>query len=295
MGKVRVKTFGLEGEEQEKKKKEKQEKKKVKVPGLKGGEKITAVEVPVEEIVTEEAVEEKKKKGKFAKKRVKSKKYLSNASLIKKTNYPLNEAIEILKNIREKFPKFQEIKINNKKIVKEGLHSTASCGVVIAHYKTPLSEVLNWVRHMEKDEAKKNEEKNSCAIAVLKHSGEIVKTVFKWQYDSDKKKVWTTDLMDKLIKMLSRDIISGKFITALSREVLPLMEKDGSYNERIIVEQELERLLKRSYEHSKKEDKEFETLLAHLRDFYFPPVKLQNFLSFLNIIRFIAREVHYAD
>ncbi len=207
----------------------------------------------------------------------------------------LNHLPTVLKNIREKFPDFEEIKIDNKKIIKDGIPSTASCGVVIAHYKTPLSDVLNWVRRMEKEEAKKVDGKNSCAIAVLKHSGEIVKTIFKWKYCSDNKTTWTTDLMDNLIKMLSRDIISSNFITTLNREFLPLMEQDGSYKEGIIVEKELERLLKRSYEHSKKEDKEFEKLLMNLKAFYSPPITLRNFLSFLNIIRFIAREVHYAD
>jgi CRISPR-associated protein Cmr2 len=205
----------------------------------------------------------------------------------------LNHLPGLLKNIREKFPHFEDITINGRNPVKGDKKSTASCGVVIAHYKTPLSEVLKKVRQMEKEAKRIDSDKDACAIAVLKHSGDIVETVFKWKYNKD---FWVTDLMDKLIKMLIKDKISGNFITNLNKEFLSLMDDKGQYCEDNIVESEIQRLVKRSVK--QKEDnvnEETSELIEHMKTFYTPPMSLKNFLSFLNIIRFITREVHYAD
>ncbi len=89
----------------------------------------------------------------------------------------LNHLLPVLKELRGKFPKFEETKN-----VLDGQTSSASCGICISHYKTPLSETLRWARTIEK-EAKKIDGKNAFAIAVLKRSGEIRETAFKWEYD----------------------------------------------------------------------------------------------------------------
>lgn len=129
MGKIRVKTFGDEGQEQEdqKKLKEKREQKKMaKAPGLKGGEKVVSVgpteeelmaQTPEEVAQTEEAPK-KEKKAKFAAQKIKilGKKYKENATLVNKsTKYQLANGIEILKKFKTgKFDETVELHINTK-------------------------------------------------------------------------------------------------------------------------------------------------------------------------------------
>ena len=104
MGKTKTAIISGEPESQDpkdkKKRKEKQqksrkEKKGVRVPGLKGGERVVAVEA--------EPIVEKEEKGKAAKRtekrvKVRSKKYLEAQAKVNKTKlYPLTEAIKLVK------------------------------------------------------------------------------------------------------------------------------------------------------------------------------------------------------
>ncbi len=133
MGKIRIKTIGVQDkEEQEKKKaKEKREiKKTVKAPGLKGGERVVAVGPSQEELekIVEQAQEEKKtseekpysakasksKKEKFAKAKVRSKKYQTSAQIFDKTKaYSIAEALEVLAKFQKaKFDETVELHLN---------------------------------------------------------------------------------------------------------------------------------------------------------------------------------------
>jgi large subunit ribosomal protein L1 len=112
MGKIRIRTIGIEEIEQEEKikQKEKKEKKKTaKAPGLKGGERVVAVGSSIEEL--EKEIEEKKeepaekgKKGKEKKKRVKkarSLRHIENKKLVDKTLlYSPEEAVKLLKRMK---------------------------------------------------------------------------------------------------------------------------------------------------------------------------------------------------
>lgn len=94
----------------------------------------------------------------------------------------LNHLSDVMIKINKDFPKFQEIrKEDGSELVKPGNRSTISAGVVIAHYKIPLSEVIKWSHKME-ELAKQKPGKNSCAITVLKHAGEVRQTVFDWSF-----------------------------------------------------------------------------------------------------------------
>jgi large subunit ribosomal protein L1 len=137
MGKIRVKAFGDEELEQKQKEEEqarKEAKKAVKVAGMKGGERVTAVgpteeelekmeaAEKVEEAAKEEAKEEKKepkkeKKDKFKaddKKQPRSGKYSDLRKLIdQKKNYPLSQALELLTKVqRGKFDETVELHVN---------------------------------------------------------------------------------------------------------------------------------------------------------------------------------------
>lgn len=131
MGKIRTKILGLE--EIEKKQKEEQkkksaEKKKIRAPGLKGGERMTAVEVKEEElsklekakkIIEEKPKEEKKKEIKI---HVRGKKYLKAKQRVNKDKfYDIKTAIEVLKKIKyTKFDESVEIHLNVKEIGLKG-------------------------------------------------------------------------------------------------------------------------------------------------------------------------------
>ena len=60
----------------------------------------------------------------------------------------------------------------------ENEEMTISVGIAIAHYKQPLSMVLDKAKKME--EYAKSKEKNSFAIGIMKHSGSTLETVFPW-------------------------------------------------------------------------------------------------------------------
>ncbi len=142
MGKIRVKTFGSPEEEEQEKKKAKQKKeakKTVKVPGLKGGERVVAVGPSEEEIEKsletsknqEEKIPEEKpssakaskgKKEKFArldsarqvKVKARSKRYQTNAQVLDKAKvYPISEALELLAKFQKaKFDETVELHLN---------------------------------------------------------------------------------------------------------------------------------------------------------------------------------------
>lgn len=105
MGKIRIKKIGIEKPEKEEKKKVK--KKIAKVPGLKGGERVKAVEgVIIEESITEvpkeaETQKELEKEGaeKIVKKpKTRGKRYQKAAKLVDKTKlYPPDKALELVK------------------------------------------------------------------------------------------------------------------------------------------------------------------------------------------------------
>ena len=233
----------------------------------------------------------------------------------------LNHLFPVLNVLREKFPEFEKIVS-----VKDNKTSTASCGICIAHYKTPLSEALNWSRKMEKEakaiddnkEDKSTEtEKDAFAIAVLKRSGEINKTVFKWNYKDVKaaKDIKTIDVLIDLINLLKpknstsiqqQPQLSDTFIKNLDLEFRRLMDEKGIFQDDKdgnIFKIEMKRLIKRSFMLKPKPDEnreDFNTrkndqinrIVNELSDLYGNSKSLLNFLSLLHIANLIEREVN---
>lgn len=164
---------------------------------------------------------------------------------------------------------------------------TFSAGVCIAHYKTPLNIVLDYTRKMEKY-AKKLDGKDALAIAVLKHSGEINKSVLKWKNGEN------TEILGYIIENLKNDNFSSTFITNFEREFRNLMDENGEYSENHIVKTELNRLLIRSAkkewnkEMKKTESEKMQTKILSLQNGY----NLSNLINILNICDFIVRKTH---
>lgn len=134
MGKIRVKTLGIEEAEKKQKKEAKkrlEEKKTTKVPGLKGGERIVAVGPSEEELekleVPEVSKETKvpkvskgvtKKKSSTIPKHTRSKNYKMVAKMVDKMkSYSLSEALEILPKLKTaKFDETVELHINTQEL-----------------------------------------------------------------------------------------------------------------------------------------------------------------------------------
>jgi CRISPR-associated protein Cmr2 len=214
----------------------------------------------------------------------------------------LNHLITVMQELRKKFPKFQDISGTDGRH-----HSSASCGVCIAHYKTPLPEVLKWARHME-EKAKQLDKKDAFGIAVLKHSGEIGETVAKWQYDN----VHPLDLLLRLVEVMVKGEFSDTFIRSLAKELKGLIPspqrrerpdcrpeaiiREGFHaSEEAIVQAEIGRLLRRSCQLDKREggpyiEQTVTELQKGLMQLYLQG--LENFLFFLEMAAFLSREVN---
>jgi len=199
----------------------------------------------------------------------------------------LNHLLPVMRELREKFPKFENFGfeiIDNKK-------SSSSVGIAIAHYKTPLLEVLKWARKMEKEAKSIDDQKDAFAIAVLKRSGEIHKAVFKWQYGTSS----VIEILENLIKSLKKDF-SNTFIKNLGVEFRRLMDEKGKYENNLLIKTEIKRLIERSCMMTRTQDKTKKEFLQRkkqaiddLTELYTNSKSLDNFLSSLDIADFIER------
>jgi large subunit ribosomal protein L1 len=129
MGKIRTRILGLEEVEKKQKeeqKKRKQEKKKIRAPGLKGGERMVAVEVKEEEMeklekakkILEEkpkaTKKEEEKKFSQPQKKSRGKKYQELRKMVDKNkSYSIKEAITLLKKMNQfNFDQTVELHLN---------------------------------------------------------------------------------------------------------------------------------------------------------------------------------------
>lgn len=205
----------------------------------------------------------------------------------------LNYLFEVLKNLREQFSEMVDIS----EFAEARL--TFSAGVAVAHYKTPLKYVLSWARRMEKEAKNIDSKKDAFGLALIKHSGEITKNVYKWQYDGK----WTTDLVSKLIDYINSDF-SPSFIRTLHFEFAPLLSDEGDFDPEnitdLMVKSEIKRLIGRAYlsnsdipkgQQKEDKDKKINGLLDCLWSLYINSSSFDNFLSVLDFAAFIEREV----
>lgn len=117
---------------------------------------------------------------------------------------------------------------------------TFSAGVAMAHYKTPLGYVLEQVRTAEHSAKAFNEKKNAIAFTVVKHSGEILRSVLPWQTSEGQ---WSTEIL-KVIYDYFRKGVSPAYIKNLSEE-MPVWQAEAVAFQSI-AEYEIKRLIKRA-------------------------------------------------
>ena len=161
----------------------------------------------------------------------------------------LSDLVEILHRLRWNFPNLNG---------QGALASTASAGVCIAHCKVPLGDVLNRARAMER-EAKSVDGKNALGIALLKHSGNISQTVFKWKYKvEDAKNIDMIKVSQNLVELIQTGEVSKKFIYTFRDVFTRLTERNGILELPGIVESELERLIRRATSEKVRSDAEIQ-------------------------------------
>jgi len=204
----------------------------------------------------------------------------------------LQHLFSVMSDLRRKFDEIINKPLHNEGYYENDKNITFSAGIVIAHYKIPLSEVLKWVRNMEKSAKDIDDDKNAFAIAVLKHSGEIEKAIYKWHEDND----FILDKISNLTDCLRKDLFSNTFIKNLSIEFRKLMNKDGEFiGDALWIKAEIKRLIKRSCmiikEDRKTKEQDIENLYLNVKGLYDDSKYLENFLSMLNIADFISREM----
>mgnify|MGYP000480597372 CR=1 FL=1 len=118
---------------------------------------------------------------------------------------------------------------------------TFSAGVVIAHYKTPLKEVIRKSKELE-DQAKKyrDDRKNNSAICYMTSSNTLAETII---YNED----WKT--LEILTNALKNGDVSKKFIYSFVRTMEGIAGEleEGSFSTMLNLQRiELDRLLKRA-------------------------------------------------
>lgn len=217
----------------------------------------------------------------------------------------LSYLFKVLKELREKFGEIDLEGFTDRKL-------TFSAGIVIAHFKTPLSEVLKRTKKMEISAKKIGVDKDAFGLAVVKHSGETVQAVYKWKCDNQ----LTTDLLEEINKKLTEDF-SDTFIRNISIVFNKLLDKEGAIlswdiqdniskksggkvpiTEREIVYPEIKRLVNKAYLHNGDNEKvtehklaQAEKLVERLKLLYKNKNTTADFLALLNIIAFIKKKV----
>jgi CRISPR-associated protein Cmr2 len=206
----------------------------------------------------------------------------------------------------------------NKPLEKEYLNDsklTLSAGIVIAHYKIPLGEVLKQVRKMTNKAKNVSSEKDAFCIAVLKHSGGVEDAVCKWDLYGTK----SIEIIKQIIKALEDESFSNTFIKTLTAEVYSLIDKDyntidknygliyrnygfniGHGIENEVLKAEIKRLVERSCKLKNKEEQKKErnraitSMFKAVYQLYYGNKgfignehKIKNFISLLNILDFI--------
>jgi len=217
----------------------------------------------------------------------------------------LRSLFDVLTSLKSEFDKIDLNKFSDRKL-------TISAGVAIAHYKTPLSIVLRRARAMEKKAKSVDDEKDALAIAVMKRSGELHESVFKWRPKGLPEEPLTSQILADVAKAMGEKAMgenefSNTFIRAMDNEFRPLMDKNKEMNIPSIVKTEIKRLLKNSWQstgpaanesyedYQARKRRRIDWLESCLFEIYNNSAKFDNFLSSLHIVDFISRKAYGDD
>ncbi len=185
---------------------------------------------------------------------------------------------------------------------------TFSAGICIAHYKTPLGEVVRSAQKAQ-DHAKEDAKRNAFCIYLMKRSGEIQRASARWGIP--KNELMYLEALRTCVLYQQQGCFSNTFITTINRELMGLLgrSKDFKADFSSIIETELRRLIKRSiidqglhqYLQANPQesaqsvmDKMQQAVLLLFRDRTHEH-KYQNALHFLEIADFLNRQPDHAN
>ena len=184
----------------------------------------------------------------------------------------LRNLLPILKQLRAHFPDF----------------TTASAGVCIAHNKTPLGDVLQQARRMEK--AAKNEgERDALGISLFKRSGNISSVITKWKHRN-------LDVLavseDDLIRLLLDDEVSKRFLYDFRKTFVRLIEDKDDYRKlgHRLIQTEFCRIVERAHAANGPLPERSQQTIESLTQLMHDIQPFSHFLGYLEIVNFIARQ-----
>lgn len=204
--------------------------------------------------------------------------------------FNLEHLLTGLHELRQLFRKTVNSVLKDKYTLKNEI--TFSAGICIAHYKEPLSLVLNRARSVEKKAKDWRDKKDAYGIAVIKGSGEEHETF--WGFEND-----SLMSIQYLIDKMRDETFSNTFLKNFQREFTSLLNLDSDLTENdIMLKTELGRLLYRSTnsKHDKPKrllikdeilEKIWTNLFSNQLETTFP-----NFFSMLNISDFMQRTLN---
>lgn len=198
----------------------------------------------------------------------------------------LRDLLKILCELRRNFPNLNS---------GGNSASTASAGVCIAHCHVPLGDVLERARTLEQA-AKSVDGKDALGIALLKHSGNISQTVFKWGSDlNDPGNIDVIQVIQNLVEIIQSGEVSKKFMYTFRDIFARLTNRDGALELPGIIESELARLIQRATSDKVRSDAEIQEKIAeNVRNLTTlltnKHMTFDGFVGFLEIANFIARE-----
>lgn len=164
-----------------------------------------------------------------------------------------------------------------------------SAGICVAHYKEPLSLVLQEAKNAQKKAKDLRNEKDAFAISVIKGSGESHTTTLPFGNEAE-----NVTRLKTITDALINEDFSNNFIKIMRLEFERVMDfKDERAQFEELFKTELKRLLQRAGKKSwgKEEKKEKATAMAQLMMEMFGTQPTDNFFQMLHIVDFFQREM----
>ncbi len=155
--------------------------------------------------------------------------------------FPTDSVLKAAKELQEFFKKdFYEIEVNSRrrKVMGLGKYASMSAGIVFAHYKYPLYDVIEKVREAEK-RAKNNYGRNAFCMTFIKRSGELLSAGGKWSFVEGFLPIIEAILNDKISHRFIYDflevvkILDGEVLKAETRRLLKRRKTKKATDEEI--------------------------------------------------------------
>ncbi|RJQ24345.1 type III-B CRISPR-associated protein Cas10/Cmr2 [Candidatus Parcubacteria bacterium] len=215
--------------------------------------------------------------------------------------------LPIMEELRSAFALQMDYKFRS--LIDNGIESfTVSTGVCVSHYKNPLRVTLNKAREMvalAKDSA--GADRNGFAVTVLTHSGNHKQAFANWETKRDGVQHPLLPALQEFSSLLRTAVLSPRFIYRFREECKGLIRKDGRVHQmgygidRLdMFGTEFRRLIDRAVDSRRLADRygtkeQGDTKLAELNEALLTVLSSNlnvfNFISLLEIITFINREV----